>query len=269
MTDTFKRPGFPSETPEEREFELRAHIGSIWSGGRLFVGMYTFLVASLVFSFFYLRSSNNGNLWRLHDQHAPVAYGWAIYLLIVATALLAIFGQRRLRQGGVTDFQVAGWTGVLFGLVALFLQIWQLQKLSFYPGASEHHEPRFWCLLVGDYPRAWTKASQRIRGWHARIVQAPRCAVVPSGRSVNGVFLGIPRGQWSTAYRNVLRDVRSVKRSTSVARLISEFENGEVVMMMMQAVDNYIGPQVQTMVVLLGVLFAVCLWGFFQRHHSE
>jgi hypothetical protein len=26
---------------------------------------------------------------------------------------------------------------------------------------------------------------------------------------------------------------------------------------------------VQTMVVLLGVLFAVILWGFFQRHHSE
>lgn len=38
---------------------------------------------------------------------------------------------------------------------------------------------------------------------------------------------------------------------------------------MMQAVDNYIGPQVQTMVVLLGVLFAVVIWGFFQRHHSE
>lgn len=38
---------------------------------------------------------------------------------------------------------------------------------------------------------------------------------------------------------------------------------------MMQAVDNFIGPQVQTMVVLLGVLFAVVLWGFFQRHPSE
>lgn len=37
----------------------------------------------------------------------------------------------------------------------------------------------------------------------------------------------------------------------------------------MQAVDNYIGPQVQSMVVLLGVLVVVCLWGFFQRHHSE
>ena len=37
----------------------------------------------------------------------------------------------------------------------------------------------------------------------------------------------------------------------------------------MQAVDHFIGPQVETMVVLLGVLCAVCLWGFFQRNHSE
>ena len=37
----------------------------------------------------------------------------------------------------------------------------------------------------------------------------------------------------------------------------------------MQAVNDSIGPQVQTMVVLLGVFVAVCLWGFFQRHHSE
>lgn len=38
---------------------------------------------------------------------------------------------------------------------------------------------------------------------------------------------------------------------------------------MMQAVDIYIGPQVQTMVVLLGVLVGVLIWGFFQRHPSE
>jgi hypothetical protein len=33
--------------------------------------------------------------------------------------------------------------------------------------------------------------------------------------------------------------------------------------------DIYIGPQVQTMVVPLGVLFGVCIWGYFQRHRIE
>jgi hypothetical protein len=34
-------------------------------------------------------------------------------------------------------------------------------------------------------------------------------------------------------------------------------------------IDNYIGPQVETMVILLGTLFAVLIWGFFQRQHPE
>ena len=37
----------------------------------------------------------------------------------------------------------------------------------------------------------------------------------------------------------------------------------------MHSVDIYIGPQVQSMVVLLGVLFGVVIWGFFQRQPSE
>ena len=37
----------------------------------------------------------------------------------------------------------------------------------------------------------------------------------------------------------------------------------------MQGIDNFIGPEVQTQVVLLGVLFGVVLWGFFQRRPSE
>ena len=136
MTDTYNKTTGPSESPEEREFELRAQVGSLWSGGRLLIGMYTFLLASLVFSYFYLRSSNNGMLWKLPKQTAPTVYGWSIFLLTVATAGLATYGQRRLRKGDVADFQVSGWTGVLCGLVALFLQIYELTKLSFYPGSS-------------------------------------------------------------------------------------------------------------------------------------
>ncbi|NNN02345.1 MAG: hypothetical protein HKL86_10990 [Acidimicrobiaceae bacterium] len=136
MTDMIEKGKGPTSTPEEREFELRAQIGSIWSGGRLFIGMYTFLLASEVFSYFYLRSSNNGMLWRLPHQHAPIAYGWAVFIAMSLTALLAMYGQRQLKKGSVVDFQVAGWTGVTTGLIALIVQIWQLTKLSFFPGSS-------------------------------------------------------------------------------------------------------------------------------------
>ncbi len=134
MTKTLNQ-GYES-TPEEAEFELRAHIGSIWSGGRLFIGMYTFLIASLVFAYFYLRSANNGLLWRPHHVTAPTHYGWVVMLATVATGLMAVVGRRRLRGGSVLDWQVAGWTGLITGVIALIVQIWELSSLPFYPGSS-------------------------------------------------------------------------------------------------------------------------------------
>jgi hypothetical protein len=38
---------------------------------------------------------------------------------------------------------------------------------------------------------------------------------------------------------------------------------------MMQAVDNFIGPQILTTLIPLGVLFAVALWVFFSRKSAE
>jgi heme/copper-type cytochrome/quinol oxidase subunit 3 len=136
MTDMIKSSPKMSDTPEEREFELRAHIGAIWSGGRLFIGMYTFLLASLAFSYFYLRSSNNGLLWRPDHVTAPTAYGWTIYTLTLLAALMAIFGQSRLRKNMLSDWQTAVWVGVLASLLALFLQIWEFTAVPFYPGSS-------------------------------------------------------------------------------------------------------------------------------------
>ena len=125
-----------SDSPEEREFELRAAVGSYWTGGRLFIGMFAFFLASEAFAYFYLRSSNNGQLWRPHNVTAPTSLGWAIYSVTLASALLAIYGQWRMRRGSVIDWEVAGWTAVFGGLVATGLQIYQLTQLPFFPGSS-------------------------------------------------------------------------------------------------------------------------------------
>lgn len=136
MTDMYNKSKGFTETPEEIEYELRAKVGSVWSGGRLFIGMYTFLLAALAFAYFYLRTANSGLQWRPHNMTAPTSFGWAIFALEALTAVLAIYGQWRLRKGVVLDWQVAVWTGVLTSLVALFLQIWETTTLPFYPGAS-------------------------------------------------------------------------------------------------------------------------------------
>jgi len=135
MSNTLKSTG-PSDTPEEREYEMRAHISSIWTGGRLFIGMYTFMLASLVFSYFYLRSSNNGLLWRPDHVTAPRPYGLLIFGFSLVTSILAYVGRKRLVGGAFSDFSVAAWSGVVTGLLALLFQILEFSHLGFYPGSS-------------------------------------------------------------------------------------------------------------------------------------
>jgi heme/copper-type cytochrome/quinol oxidase subunit 3 len=125
-----------TETPEEIAFELRAAEGSLWTGSRLLVGITVFALASLAFAYFYLRSSNNAELWRPGGITAPTATGAAVFAITAAGGFFATFARKRLQSGLNVDFQVAGWTTVLAGLVAMGLQIWELTQLPFYPGSS-------------------------------------------------------------------------------------------------------------------------------------
>jgi heme/copper-type cytochrome/quinol oxidase subunit 3 len=124
------------ETPEEIAYELRAQEGALWTGGRLLIGIWAFAFAGLGFAYFYLRSANNENLWRPRGVTAPTDIGAAIFAVTVASALLAIYGNRRFRRAQTLDWDVAGWLAVLGALVAVGLQIWQLTLLPFFPGSS-------------------------------------------------------------------------------------------------------------------------------------
>jgi heme/copper-type cytochrome/quinol oxidase subunit 3 len=124
------------ETPEEIAFELRAQEGALWTGSRLLIGIFAFGFAALAFAYFYLRSANNEDLWRPGGITAPTGIGAAIFAVTVASALLVQFGERRFRINETLDWQVAGWTAVAGGLLAVGLQIWQLTQLPFFPGSS-------------------------------------------------------------------------------------------------------------------------------------
>jgi len=67
---------------------------------------------------------------------APTSVGAAIVAFTVAAAVASMFGIQRLRRGAMLDWEVAGWTALLAGIVALGLQCWELTDLSFFPGSS-------------------------------------------------------------------------------------------------------------------------------------
>jgi len=123
-------------TPEEVSYELRAAEASIFTGSRLLIGVVTFAYASLAFAYFYLRSSNNEDLWRPNGITAPTAIGAAIAAIVLGGALLISFGLRRLRAGMSVDWMVSAWVGVLSGLLGLGLQVYELTRLPFSPGSS-------------------------------------------------------------------------------------------------------------------------------------
>ncbi len=136
--DNQRFESFPElhETPEEIAFELRAQEGSLWTGGRLLIGIWAFAFAALAFAYFYLRSANNEDLWRPGGITAPTGVGAAIFAITVASAVLVNFGDRRFRNDETLDWQVAGWLAVFGGLLVVGLQIWQLTELPFFPGSS-------------------------------------------------------------------------------------------------------------------------------------
>lgn len=124
------------QTAEEAAYELRCAEGSLWTGGRLFIGCATFAFAALAFTYFYLRSTNSSNLWRPGGVTAPSGFGTAIFALVVAGALMSNIGLRRIRRGSTIDWEVAGWVAVGIGLVAAALQVIELTRLGFQPGSS-------------------------------------------------------------------------------------------------------------------------------------
>lgn len=182
-------------TPEEAAYETRAQEGAIWTGGRLLIAIFAFMFAALAFCYFYLRSANSDDLWRPHGVTAPTATGGAIMAFTVAVAVLNLYGIQRFRRGALIDWEVAFWTALLGGLIALGLQCWELTDLPFFPGSSGYASVFIgWAilniglLLAGLY---WTETllarHLRLRRAHAEEGGDKAALLVPRITRVNTV----------------------------------------------------------------------------------
>lgn len=135
MSDVSSAPRL-MDASEEAAYELRSAESAIWTGGRILIGIGSFVFASLGFAYFYLRSSNNAGLWRPHNITAPTMIGASIFAIAVASAMLSFYGTLRMRKGESVDWEVTGWTAVAGLLFTAALQVWELTRLPFFPGSS-------------------------------------------------------------------------------------------------------------------------------------
>jgi len=154
--------------------------------------MYTFLLASLAFSYFYLRSSNNGLLWRPDHVTAPTAYGWTIYTLTLLAALMAIFGQSRTAKNMLSDWQtrVGRRRGITARPVPADLEF---TAVPFYPGSSGYASTfigysvmNIITILIVAY---WLKRPSRFASVEEGTERvSPQVSMHPSAQSFRATF---------------------------------------------------------------------------------
>jgi heme/copper-type cytochrome/quinol oxidase subunit 3 len=116
-------PRAGSIEPEPPEWQPRA----IWVGGRLLSGSISFLFASFLFAYFYLRALDTNHDWTIGPVHPSQGLGVTIMALYLVGAVIYRLAARRAE----VDELAAGIIAVLFTLLAVALQFFEYTTLDF------------------------------------------------------------------------------------------------------------------------------------------
>jgi heme/copper-type cytochrome/quinol oxidase subunit 3 len=93
------------------------------SASYLLSGATAFFFVSFLFAFFYLRTLNNGGMWKPPGVDASVGWGTAVVACYVLSALLVRLGLTDHRALRRDRWRVKGLVALLVGLVGLVLQV--------------------------------------------------------------------------------------------------------------------------------------------------
>jgi heme/copper-type cytochrome/quinol oxidase subunit 3 len=121
MADQLAYHGTGYEVVEQEPPELLGR--NLVSASYLMAGATAFFFISFVFAYFYLRSVDNGGMWKPKGVDASVAWGTVVVACYVASALLVRLGlndHRALRRG---QWRLKGLLALLVGVVGLVLQV--------------------------------------------------------------------------------------------------------------------------------------------------
>src|SRR5665213_2059005 len=116
---------------EEEPTELSAR--NLITGGHLWASATTFFFIDFLFAYFYLRSLNNGGMWRPKHVDPSLALGTACIACIVAAAVVVRLGLTDQRAARREQWRRKGLLGLALLAAALALQIAEWSTQGFGP----------------------------------------------------------------------------------------------------------------------------------------
>jgi heme/copper-type cytochrome/quinol oxidase subunit 3 len=131
MAEPLAYEGTGYEVVEEEPPELLGR--NLVSAGYLLAGASAFFFVGFLFAYFYLRSLNNGGMWKPTGTDASVGWGTAVVLCYVLSALLVRLGLADHRALRRPQWRLKGLAALLIGVVGLVLQVLAWTNVSFGP----------------------------------------------------------------------------------------------------------------------------------------
>jgi heme/copper-type cytochrome/quinol oxidase subunit 3 len=131
MAEPLAYEGTGYEVVEEEPPEILGR--NLTSAGYLLAGATSFFFVAFLFAYFYLRSLNNGGMWKPKGVDVSVAWGTVVVACYVASAVLLRLGLRDRLAERFSSWRIKGVAALLLGLAALVLQVVAWTQQSFGP----------------------------------------------------------------------------------------------------------------------------------------
>ncbi|HEX4518376.1 MAG TPA: hypothetical protein VH063_02230 [Gaiellaceae bacterium] len=109
------------EVVEEEPPELLGR--NLVASGYLLAGATAFFFVAFLFAYFYLRSLDNGGMWKPKGVDASVGWGTAVVACYAASALLVRFGLIHHQALRRDRWRLEGLAALLVGIAGLVLQV--------------------------------------------------------------------------------------------------------------------------------------------------
>ena len=131
MAEPLAYEGTGYEIVEEEPPEVLGR--NLISASYLLAGATAFFFIAFVFAYFYLRSLNNGGLWKPNGVDASIGWGTAVVACYVLSAVLVRLGLTDHRALRRAQWRQKGGAALLVGVVGLVLQVIAWTHQSFGP----------------------------------------------------------------------------------------------------------------------------------------